>query len=63
MRSALLLLPLAVVACSTTKSAVVAEAPSNAHGALTFIEDDYGQAVAEGKRSGRPIFVEIWAPW
>ena len=31
--------------------------------ALPFIEDDYGRAVAEAKKSKLPIFVDAWAPW
>ena len=30
---------------------------------LTFIDDDYGKAVAQARASKKPIFVETWAPW
>jgi hypothetical protein len=30
---------------------------------LPFIEDDYGRAVAEAKKTKLPIFVDAWAPW
>ena len=31
--------------------------------ALPFIHDDYPRALAEAKRTGRPLFVDAWAPW
>jgi hypothetical protein len=31
--------------------------------ALPFIEDDWPRALAEAKKSGKPIFVDSWAPW
>lgn len=31
--------------------------------ALPFIENDYSRALAEAKVSGRPVFVDVWAPW
>jgi hypothetical protein len=54
MRSALLfaLLCVPVVAAATEQKE-----------ALPFIEDDYGRAVAEAKKSKLPIFVDAWAPW
>jgi hypothetical protein len=42
---------------------VVAAAGEPATEALPFIEDDYGRAVAEAKKSKLPIFVDAWAPW
>jgi hypothetical protein len=30
---------------------------------LPFIQDDYTKALAQAKNSGKPIFVEAWAPW
>ena len=30
---------------------------------LPFIEDDYARALAEAKRTGRPLFVDAWASW
>ena len=36
--------------------AVVAEA-------LPFVHDDYPRALAEAKRTQRPLFVDAWAPW
>lgn len=31
--------------------------------ALPFIHDDYPRALAEAKRTNRPLFVDAWAPW
>lgn len=31
--------------------------------ALPFIEDDYPRALREARRTGRAIFVDVWAPW
>jgi thiol-disulfide isomerase/thioredoxin len=30
---------------------------------LPFIENDYALAIAEARRSRRPLFVDAWAPW
>jgi len=30
---------------------------------LPFIEDDYTQALAQGRQQNLPLFVEVWAPW
>ena len=30
---------------------------------LPFIHDDYARALADAKRTKRPIFVDAWAPW
>lgn len=30
---------------------------------LPFLHDDYGRALAEAKRTKRPLFVDAWAPW
>lgn len=32
-------------------------------GSLSFHEDDATRALAEARRRGLPVFVEIWAPW
>jgi hypothetical protein len=29
----------------------------------TAIEDDYPRALAEARRRGVPILVDVWAPW
>ena len=31
--------------------------------ALPFVENDYEKALAQAKSAGRPLFVEVWAPW
>ena len=31
--------------------------------ALPFIENDFEKALAAAKASGKPLFVEVWAPW
>ena len=30
---------------------------------IVFIENDYARALAEAKRSHRPLFMDTWAPW
>jgi thiol-disulfide isomerase/thioredoxin len=30
---------------------------------LPFVHDDYPRALAEAKRSRRPLFIDAWAPW
>src|SRR5579884_3014204 len=45
-------------------AAVLASAASSVRAApLPFIEDDWPRALAEAKKSGKPIFVDSWAPW
>jgi len=36
---------------------------SPARAPLPFVEDDYPAALADARRTGRPIFVDAWAPW
>lgn len=45
--------PAATARTSTTSAAEV----------LPFIHDDYPRALAEAKRTKRPLFVDAWAPW
>lgn len=40
-----------------------AQAHASAAEAVPFIHDDYARALAEAKRTKRPIFVDAWAPW
>ena len=40
--------------------AALAPAP---RGALPFVEDDYGKALAEARARSLPLFIEAWAPW
>ncbi|MET0384859.1 MAG: thioredoxin family protein [Polyangiales bacterium] len=45
-------------------STPAASAPSAAaHGPLPFITDDYPRALAEARRRGQPLFVDVWASW
>ena len=30
---------------------------------LPFVENDFTKAVSQAKKSGKPIFVDTWAPW
>jgi hypothetical protein len=30
---------------------------------LPFIQDNYGEAISQGRQRKLPIFVEVWAPW
>jgi len=32
-------------------------------GGLSFIHDDYPNAVKEAKQRHLPVFVDVWAPW
>jgi thioredoxin-like negative regulator of GroEL len=56
-------------ACGGARVAAPARAPSAKASAapsrevLPFLEDDYPRALAEAKRTGRPLFVDAWAPW
>jgi thioredoxin-like negative regulator of GroEL len=43
-------------------SVAVSAAPTRAE-IVPFIEDDYPKALAQAKASGRPLFIEAWAPW
>jgi hypothetical protein len=42
-------------------AALVSAAPARA--APGTIEDDYPGALAEARRLGVPILVDVWAPW
>jgi hypothetical protein len=42
--------------------AALAAAP-RALAAPAAIEDDYARALAEAKRLGVPMLVDVWAPW
>src|SRR5690606_34669852 len=30
---------------------------------LEFIEDDYAAALAKARETGKPLFIDFWAPW
>ena len=57
---------LTLVACAETTENAAPKTPVIAaagHEVLPFLHDDYPRALAEAKRTGRPIFVDAWAPW
>ncbi len=37
--------------------------PSPIAPVVTFVEDDYPRALAQAKASGKPLFIDAWAPW
>jgi thiol-disulfide isomerase/thioredoxin len=37
--------------------------PGEAHGPLTWIEDDYEGALACARQQQRPLVIDMWAPW
>lgn len=43
--------------------AVVVRSGEGAAEVLPFLHDDYARALAEAKKTKRPIFVDAWAPW
>jgi tetratricopeptide (TPR) repeat protein len=45
----------------TASATAVPETPRETR--IVFIEDNYGQALAEARAKRRPIFVDTWAPW
>jgi len=52
-------LALALAACTANKANVQPEHSE----ALPFIEDDWPKALEAAKTSGKPVFVDTWAPW
>jgi len=61
-----LVLPLLVAGCTAARPPVVAPSPGSPAPAappITFIDDDYPRAVALAKATGKPLFVDAWAPW
>jgi len=48
---------------SYSREPFILEAAKDGAEALPFIHDDYPLALAEAKRTKRPIFVDAWAPW
>ncbi len=68
--SASALLALLALACGAsetappkTSAAASAGARVDAREVLPFRNDDYAGALAEAKKTGRPLFVDAWAPW
>ena len=58
---------LALLSASTVRAAGAKPAraarPSAAHHVVPFIADDLERALADAKKTNRPVFVESWAPW
>lgn len=65
--SLLALLPLAPPAGAATSGArasrPAAKGAAAAHHVVPFIADDLDRALADARRTRRPVFVESWAPW
>ena len=51
------------IAAAGARPAHAAKPASAGKPALPFIENDFAAALANAKASGRPLFVEVWAPW
>jgi hypothetical protein len=56
-------LVLAAAACATPRAVAPMAPGASAAEALPFIVDDYPRALGEARAAGRPLFVEVWAPW
>jgi len=54
---------LLVSAAAAAAPALAAKRDPAPKPALPFIENDYPAALKSAKASGRPLFVEVWAPW
>jgi len=52
-------IPPPVVAPPTTATAV----PTTVKPPVTFIEDDYAGALSLARSTGKPLFIDAWAPW
>ncbi|MCI0569952.1 MAG: hypothetical protein L0Y66_04305 [Myxococcaceae bacterium] len=57
-----LLLSLGLLACATVRPSQ-APAVQPAAAPPTFIEDDYGRALALARERNLPLFADAWAPW
>jgi hypothetical protein len=51
------------IAAVGVRPAVAAKHGPAATPALPFIENDFAAALLSAKASGRPLFIEVWAPW
>jgi hypothetical protein len=60
MRTTRIRAALAVALLAAPAAAATGKAPREI---LPFIADDYPKALAAAKASGKPIFLEFWAPW
>lgn len=55
---------LSLTACSSSPDGGTAETQTEPAGpVLPFIADNYGEALAQARTRGLPIFVDTWAPW
>lgn len=57
------LAPPAGAAASGAKSPRPAKKAAVAHHVVPFIADDLDRALADARKTNRPVFVESWAPW
>ena len=48
------------IASSSSPATPTSAAPASG---IAFIENDYARALAEAKRTHRPLFMDTWAPW
>lgn len=62
-RFALALLLLAGCGSHKTPSSPTQQTAGKPAETLPFIDDDFPRALAEAKRTHRPLFVDVWAPW
>jgi len=53
----------ALAAALLAAPAAAAPATAARREVLPFIADDYPKALAAARASGKPIFLEAWAPW
>ena len=51
------------IVAAGSRSALAAKSDPPKASALPFIEDDFATALSRSKASGKPLFVEVWAPW
>lgn len=59
---ALVLLAALLLACARP-APVATSAAASAPEVLPFLHDDYARALADAKRTARPLFVDAWATW
>ena len=61
--SLLVFLPPARTEAAAAKKAGRTGKAAASHHVVPFIADDLDRALADAKKTNRPIFVESWAPW
>ena len=57
------ILPVVLSALALPAMAATAKPKAAAHSVVPFIADDLDRALADARKTNRPIFVESWAPW